>query len=548
MASMPHLDTHVSTFEVQQLVKLVWQGRIRVPAYSRRIVWGQREVIELFDSILRGYPIGTLMFSEGPGKKEVLRLGPIEVHAEAESLTYWVIDGQQRLISLASAMHEEGQTDSRFAISYAFHYGGFVPTPTSHDPLCIPLSTLFNTRSLLQWFAEFPQVSEHLEEAFAVAQTINGYQVPAYIVHDTDPAITVTIFERLNTSGKALRRSDLFTARTVAVSGEDEPRRIDLVAERIHASRGFGLVDESTIHKAILACHSADTSRNPDSWLIDWPEIYDKGEKALRRAVSFLQSQAYIPHVSFLPHRHLLIALTRFFATYPENEARDLALLVRWVWRAVDTGASFMMSANSTALRDVLSLIDGSGASESVQRLLWQINRPREVDFDIARFKKSAPQTRSMLCAWWQRAPRNIWTGEAFSLGELTECLGNQNTVDPAIRRIVRSSDIPVNLSANQLLHPSGEQPDEYIVEALTHLPMRFDAKIGRTIARSHGIDQESLSLLEAGDYQRFFEFRLSYLERDYKDFMRRACAWGLEDTPPLSSLIIDDEDDDVVD
>ncbi|WP_082801297.1 DUF262 domain-containing protein [Herbidospora cretacea] len=548
MDKMPRLDTHVSTFEVQQLVHLVWQGRIRVPSYSRRIVWSQKEVAQLFDSIARGYPVGTLMFAEGPGKEEDLRLGPISIHAQADNWVYWVIDGQQRLISLASAMHTASQNDSRFSISYALELGNFVPTTVQRHPLHLPLPVLFDMRSLLRWFKEYPQAADYLEEAVDMARRISGYQMPVYVVRGSDLPVTVEIFERLNTSGKSLSRSDLFTARTIAVSDEDEPRRIDLIAERIHASRGFGLIDESTIHRAIIACNSVDISKDPEFGLNVWPEMYDEGEVALQRAVTFLQSYAHVPHISFLPYRQLLIILTRFFSRYKEIEARDTALLSRWVWRAASAGSELFPYANNFMLRDILSMIDGVGASVNIQYLLsgappWR-NRTRESSLS----RRDSPRTRIMLCSWWYRRPRNLWTGSEFSLIDLSESLGDANTADPALPRIVRTSGTPKSLLANRLLHPSRERPDESIRDALINLPVRFGLDELAEIARSHALSSREIGLLAKRDDGRFIELRQEHIQNDCEVFIDRVCGWGFEDTPPLSSLIFDEGDDDDTD
>ena len=46
------------TEKVEDLVEMVYRGRVRVPWFQRGLKWEAKHVQELFDSIYRGYPIG----------------------------------------------------------------------------------------------------------------------------------------------------------------------------------------------------------------------------------------------------------------------------------------------------------------------------------------------------------------------------------------------------------------------------------------------------------------------------------------------------------
>lgn len=49
------------TESVEDLVSRFARGLIRVPSFQRALKWESREVLDLFDSIYRGYPIGSLL-------------------------------------------------------------------------------------------------------------------------------------------------------------------------------------------------------------------------------------------------------------------------------------------------------------------------------------------------------------------------------------------------------------------------------------------------------------------------------------------------------
>ena len=56
--------------KVGDLVRDVKSGRIGLPDLQRPFVWQDSKVRELFDSILRGYPIGYIMLWESPTNYE----------------------------------------------------------------------------------------------------------------------------------------------------------------------------------------------------------------------------------------------------------------------------------------------------------------------------------------------------------------------------------------------------------------------------------------------------------------------------------------------
>ena len=57
-------------------------SEVQIPALQRGLVWKPRQVELLWDSILRGFPIGSFMLSD--------------VVDEKESGKYYLMDGQQR--------------------------------------------------------------------------------------------------------------------------------------------------------------------------------------------------------------------------------------------------------------------------------------------------------------------------------------------------------------------------------------------------------------------------------------------------------------------
>lgn len=91
--------------KVKNLVDDVRIGKIGLPDLQRPFVWKDNKVRDLFDSMLRGYPIGYVMLWESPAdydEKKSSIGGNKKIYEEPKEL---VIDGQQRLTALVAAMY-----------------------------------------------------------------------------------------------------------------------------------------------------------------------------------------------------------------------------------------------------------------------------------------------------------------------------------------------------------------------------------------------------------------------------------------------------------
>lgn len=99
---------------VGSLVGDVIEGRVGLPDLQRPFVWKDSDVRDLLDSMLKGYPIGYCILWEAPDDQEEKKssIGLNEKsYARPKEL---VIDGQQRLTALVSALYGVEVKDESF--------------------------------------------------------------------------------------------------------------------------------------------------------------------------------------------------------------------------------------------------------------------------------------------------------------------------------------------------------------------------------------------------------------------------------------------------
>ena len=99
----------------------IGSGDIKIPTFQRRAsVWNNDQVIDLLDSVLNGYPIGSLLFwLTNTRLKSERNVGGFSLPETPERYPRnYVLDGQQRLTALYAVLnHSPEDMDSRFQVS-----------------------------------------------------------------------------------------------------------------------------------------------------------------------------------------------------------------------------------------------------------------------------------------------------------------------------------------------------------------------------------------------------------------------------------------------
>lgn len=550
--------TGAKTIALDELVKLAWTGRIRVPHFQRAFKWGRADVIQLMDSIHRGYPVGSLLLWERAAEADNLQLGSLAIDAPALDRALWVVDGQQRVTSLANVLHPDARHDTRFALGYDLRTDRIVPLPATEDPFVVPLPVIFDLTQVLTWFAERPETAEHREAAFNLARDLRQFTIPAYQVVQKDVHVLQDIFDRMNNSGKRLSRAEVFSALNAGTEREAEHRlTIERVAEDVDRDLGFGRIDDDTVLQCILARRGPDIQReirvefDPHRrGVADFPDegrddAYIRGEEALIRAVKFVIS-AGVPHVTVLPYKYLLVVLTRFLALHPEPRPAESRLLHRWFWRAAVAGPAIAKGSTTGVSRTLAGKISRKDVTGSLRDLLAAVSQPPALP-DPRRFVTNESAAKIIACCWWDRGPRRPDTGEPYVREDLTTALVDSTTVADAIRPLFPRRLLPQDRrlwAANRVLLPTLDEVTPAVGGLFQRRPATMPEDVWESVLTSHGFTPPIEQLIIDQDIAGFLDARQDQLAADLSSFLEKRCEWGFENTPPLSDLVMDDLDD----
>ena len=91
--SEPQAVSSSQSYSIAQLRSLVKSGRLRVPQFQRSFRWEKQDVLNLVDSVLRGYPIGSLLLWKREAEAEHLRIGALDIEAGSilDACGWWMV-------------------------------------------------------------------------------------------------------------------------------------------------------------------------------------------------------------------------------------------------------------------------------------------------------------------------------------------------------------------------------------------------------------------------------------------------------------------------
>lgn len=533
------------TYSIASLRALVRSGRIRIPQFQRSFRWERRDVISLVDSLLRGFPIGSLLLWKRGASSQRLIIGALQVEAPEVADALWVVDGQQRITSLVNVIDPVAGVDPRFAVGYSLKDREVVPLRLNGQALVIPLPDLFDFSRALAWLQDNPDAQEHSAHIQEVAGRLNAATVPATVMEDADEKVLREVFDRINNRGKPLNSAEIFDA---IHARPDTGLTTSLIAAHLDDATSFGVLADKIIVQAILVRRHPDISREAkeiqaefsQSWrmVTDFPEesqqeALESTQSALIEAVRFLQKRCGIPHMVLLPFRFQLLVFARFFALFPKPAQRNLELLTRWLWRTSAGADQLGISGSQTDLRAMVSCLVAGEESASVQRLLARAELRDGVRIpDLGVFRATRSDSKLVLAAQWSRQPVDVRTDQPMTVEQLREHLDGETTpsavvADLAPRGALGEGD-PV--AAAKLLSPLDGR------EVLEGLP-DLDATALESLLLTPAIVDD----LQRNRFSEATHARAELLGQYLGDFLAARTAWDQEDTPPLEDYIVDD-------
>jgi hypothetical protein len=212
-------------YTLNHLVLDIGAGRIALPDIQRPFVWSSAKARDLFDSMYRGYPIGTIMFWETGVETGTRKIGD----SEDRSPQLLIVDGQQRLTSLYAVLTGQQVLTKTFDKKHIRI--GFRPSDETFevtdaaiekDPEFIPDITALWTdgrkRTVRQFLKRLGEIREGglseadedlLEDRLDKVHDLEAFRFQVIELASTaDEEQVAEIFVRINSEGVKLNQAD----------------------------------------------------------------------------------------------------------------------------------------------------------------------------------------------------------------------------------------------------------------------------------------------------------------------------------------------------
>lgn len=517
---------------------MVVRGDVRIPVFQRGLRWGATNVIELFDSIYRGYPIGSLLLRAGPASAGEVRIGPLTVFGAETGRALWVVDGQQRLTSLAVGLGRRGElprTPSDPFVVYFDPTDQSFRSPPSDGNLpttWVPLPHLLNASELSEWILAWPHGRDPSLRAvvFEAGRRLREYKVPSYVIETDDEDTLRKIFHRVNTAGEKLDWKDVYDALYSHKTGA--PASLADLASELEAL-GMGRPDEeSQLLPSLVAMRGLDVTRTFDEHVRANPKALEgaaaEAAPVLRKVLGFLRLHAEIPHLRLLPYSAPIIVLTRFFREHPEPNPRTETLLVRWIWR---TFLSPALDDRTLRRRGIATVTSDEEAS--VQAMLNLVgDAPRESISIGDRFDARSAHSRLVMLGLASLRPKRLDRHAIVGEGTVDLAALILDADKDAFRPVFPLAGGLTSSPANRVLLPGpgsarGELAAFIEAEGPDH-----------EVLRSHAIAPATAAALIARNLEDFISGRARTIEGAVERLSARLAEWGRNDRPSIDYLL----------
>jgi hypothetical protein len=363
---------------ISNLIAKLERGDIQIPELQRQFVWKPSQVELLIDSIYRECPIGMLTFYIPPPE-----LGGREG-------IYWVLDGQQRLLSLQIITKGSVTLEGGEKLSWVVCFD-----PKTEEFICkdykplgkwiiVPeLYKIPNRRELERFLSSWEGTPEERERIAVLWHNLHEYKIPyREIGPQVDLQTLAEIFVRTNYAGTPVRGTDIFST-MIAVAESGSAKELRDFVRKLPGKWNeiqYGTIIKTfvaflTNGKVKLASRVFDQAKKlKDELTLNKHKIRDIiniTKESFKRAIDLLE-QGWLkitsPDHELLPYENLLVTLSFYLGkrgNVTEIEERNLL-----TWYILASYFKRYGISSESRLNEDLSLIaEGKGWKELIKKI-----------------------------------------------------------------------------------------------------------------------------------------------------------------------------------
>jgi hypothetical protein len=354
------------------------EGNLQVPLFQRDFVWETDQKLELFRSMAKGYPIGSILLWK-PNKETLevfesidnkLTVGSYYVPTKNNE-SFYILDGFQRLSTLLGSLIDPSKAKSK-GISRNeeawYREFNFVYNLKSEDFEVVKVKDL----SKLKWyqipiyelvdaknFYKFQvalsnknsensdlfnenriDVNLYLERYEHIGNKLIKYKVPNITLYGGSISEAIEIFQKLNSQGSKITMDWVISA--ILINNDPNFRlgsEITSLIDNDLKSYQFHTIKREVIFNCILnsfgVVYFDNLSQKDVKNLIEsknFIKIAKKTFEAIKNAAKFMHEELMVLDAKLIPYNNQFIFIADFFNQIKEPSKNQIAQLKKWFW------------------------------------------------------------------------------------------------------------------------------------------------------------------------------------------------------------------------
>lgn len=510
------------TIYLEDLLDDIANGKYKIPIFQRYFVWKSSQMLDLFDSILKGYPIGSLLFWQTKGYKTKDEIGPYIIKKE-DSDTKYVLDGFQRISTLFGVLmnpKEYKEKNSAELKNFLIYFDikensfSYIRNKKDKNIFSIPLYVIYDNRELFSILRELDREdlteadkTEYIDNARNLHNILHKYKLPYVEIRGGNIKSAGEIFSRINSKGIDISEDFMLSARSYNVeTGFLLSESITEFLNRLNIYN-FDNLKRDTILNCISNAKGEIYFDVTIEDLLDRklvPDLESFTNSAyihIENAVKFLYKKLFVIDVRLLPYPTQLIFISEYFRLNPNPTIEQCQSLENWFW--VTTYSNYFtlysLSQQRMAYREFCSFAEGNHLDG-----IYRVNS--DVPFNTAKYpdKLNFAGVRP----------------KALQLFYLKSIMENAKIQDrEGLKEILISTSAKKDKNpANILLRISSEFEKDEDKKQIN----KFIETSSPEVFNQHFITQKMVDLYKQGKIDDFISEREDYLKLKEKEFVEK--------------------------
>lgn len=365
-----------------QLLENLKNGDLQVPEFQRDFVWERDNIKDLFDSIKRNYPIGSLLLWK-PAKELAWPAKEIvgSFYLPKKPNPMYVLDGCQRLSSLLGCLTNPEKSplacdktirQSLFDLYYNLKTEEFsyLRNYSSIPPFMVPVCILMSSsdfrqysRKTIETIDDVKTIDLYLDRADALSRSLIDYHITSIEINNATIEDAVDIFSRINSKGTDISYDWMVNALSYTKEFSFA-LELDKLKDELD-EYNFGDIKRNALFRCVQSSFGKLYIDNGDIENLakreDFREVTLMAVNAIKKAVRFLYEELHVVNYKLLPYDIQLVFMTVFFERLEKPTCKQLDDLKKWFWHTSYTSyfTVFSLSGQRKAFECFTAYLDG---------------------------------------------------------------------------------------------------------------------------------------------------------------------------------------------